>query len=224
MSLTKPRQKSIAFPEKLDVPSPTRTYFIMKRTFDLLAALIGLVILSPVFLIVSILIKWEDPKGPVLFKQLRVGESGSTFYMYKFRSMVYNAEEMLDTLIDQNEVEGPMFKMKRDPRITKVGYWIRRTSIDEFPQLINVLRGEMSLVGPRPPLPREVIIYSNYDMQRLLIRPGCTGMWQVSGRSNVSFKEMVQLDLYYIQHQSLKLDMKLLFKTFYVVVSSKGGY
>ncbi|ELK48573.1 sugar transferase [Halobacillus sp. BAB-2008] len=224
MSLTKPRQKSIALPEKLEAPIPTRTYFLMKRVLDFLAALIGLILLSPVFLIVSILIKWEDPEGPVLFKQLRVGESGRTFYMYKFRSMVFKAEEMLDTLIDQNEVEGPMFKMKRDPRITKVGHWIRRTSIDEFPQLINVLKGEMSLVGPRPPLPREVIIYSNYDMQRLLIRPGCTGMWQVSGRSNVSFKEMVQLDLYYIQHRSLKLDMKLMFKTFYVVVSSKDGY
>nr|WP_305040733.1 sugar transferase [Geobacillus sp. C56-T2] len=151
-------------------------YLLAKRIMDICGALIGLICLSWLFLIVAILIKLEDPKGPVFFKQVRVGKDGREFYMYKFRSMVADAEEQLRELLKYNEVSGAMFKMKNDPRVTKVGKIIRKTSIDELPQLWNVLKGEMSLVGPRPPLPREVAQYTEYDKQRLLVTPGCTGL------------------------------------------------
>lgn len=173
-------------------------YLIAKRIMDICGALIGFICLSWLFLIVALLIKLEDPKGPVFFKQVRVGKDGKEFYMYKFRSMVTNAEELLESLLHLNEVSGAMFKMKDDPRVTKVGKFIRKTSIDELPQLWNVLKGDMSLVGPRPPLPREVAQYTEYDKQRLLVIPGCTGLWQVSGRNDLGFNEMVELDLKYI--------------------------
>ncbi|MDF2564623.1 MAG: multidrug transporter, partial [Massilibacillus sp.] len=184
----------------------------------------GLVLLSPLFLVVALLIKLEDPRGKVIFKQVRVGKNGKKFNIYKFRSMISNAEELLDDLLDCNETTGAMFKMKDDPRITHIGHFIRKTSIDELPQLFNVLKGDMSLVGPRPPLPREVAEYTDYDRQRLLVTPGCTGLWQVSGRSELGFKEMVELDLKYIQNRSVFEDFKIIVKTVGVIVGSKDAY
>lgn len=199
-------------------------YVFMKRLTDILGAICGLVFLFPVFIIISILIKLEDPKGPVFFKQMRVGKNEKEFGMYKFRSMVTDAEERLKGLLQHNEVSGAMFKMKDDPRVTKVGKFIRKTSIDELPQLINVLKGEMSLVGPRPPLTREVKDYTVYDKQRLKVIPGCTGLWQVSGRSNIGFEEMVELDLHYIQNRSLLLDIKIILRTVIVLFGSKDAF
>lgn len=206
------------------VENDKKGYLIVKRIMDILGALIGLICLSWLFLIVAIFIKLEDPKGPVFFKQVRVGKGGKEFYMYKFRSMVINAEEMLESLLPLNETTGAMFKIKNDPRVTKVGKFIRKTSIDELPQLWNVLKGDMSLVGPRPPLPREVAQYTDYDKQRLLVTPGCTGLWQVSGRSNVGFKEMVELDLQYIQKQSILFDIKIIFKTIICMLLRKDAF
>ncbi|MEK4935483.1 sugar transferase [Bacillus sp. FSL M7-1345] len=199
-------------------------YLFMKRLMDMFGTLCGIFLLSPVFIIVTILIKLEDPKGSVFFKQIRVGKDGKEFGMYKFRSMVTDAEERLKDLLQHNEVSGAMFKMKDDPRVTKLGKFIRKTSIDELPQLLNVLKGDMSLVGPRPPLPREVNEYTDYDKQRLIVTPGCTGLWQVSARNSVGFNEMVQLDLEYIQNRNIIYDMKIIIKTIKVVCSSQSGY
>ncbi|WP_144660692.1 sugar transferase [Bacillus tropicus] len=199
-------------------------YLMSKRFLDCIGALLGLILLFPVFLIVAALIKYEDPKGPIFFKQLRVGKDGEKFYMYKFRSMVMDAEDRLKELLKYNEVSGAMFKMKEDPRVTKIGRFIRKTSIDELPQLINVLKGEMSLVGPRPPLLREVEEYTVYDKQRLLVTPGCTGLWQVSGRSNLSFEQMVELDIYYIIQRDIILDVKILLRTVKVLLGSEDAY
>ncbi|RCX29143.1 lipopolysaccharide/colanic/teichoic acid biosynthesis glycosyltransferase [Bacillus sp. AG236] len=202
----------------------SKYYLAMKRSIDITGALLGLIFLSWLFIIIAILIKIEDPKGPILFTQKRVGKDGKEFNMYKFRSMVSNAEELLKDLLKLNEVSGAMFKMKDDPRITKVGKFIRKTSIDELPQLLNVLKGEMSLVGPRPALPREVALYTSYDKQRLKVIPGCTGLWQVSGRSNLGFKEMVELDLHYIKDSSILFDIKIIYKTVIVLFGSKDAY
>ena len=199
-------------------------YSKTKRSIDVIGAILGLLILLPIFFIVGILIKIEDPKGPVFFKQIRVGKDGSEFNMYKFRSMVTDAEEKLAELLSLNQVSGAMFKMKNDPRVTKIGRFIRKTSIDELPQLLNVLKGEMSLVGPRPPLSREVKEYTNYQMQRLLVTPGCTGIWQASARSSVGFEEMVEMDLYYIRNRSLFLDFKIILKTITVFLGSKNAF
>lgn len=199
-------------------------YFIISRLIDIVVSAVGLIVLSPLLLIVALWIKIEDPEGPVIFKQDRVGKDGHIFQMYKFRSMVVNAEEKLNQLLQYNEIEGAMFKMKNDPRVTKVGKFIRKTSIDELPQLVNVLLGDMSLVGPRPPLIREVEMYTDYDKQRLLIKPGCTGLWQVSGRNNLDFHDMVVLDIKYINHLSLLNDLKIAFKTVKVVLNFNGAY
>ncbi|MCI4620619.1 multidrug MFS transporter [Priestia megaterium] len=199
-------------------------YLGLKRTLDIIGSLIGIILLSMVFIIVALAIKIEDPKGPVFFSQPRIGKKGKIFKMYKFRSMVTDAEIKLKELLQLNETTGAMFKMKNDPRVTKIGKLIRKTSIDELPQLFNVLKGEMSLVGPRPPLPREVAEYTNYDKQRLIVTPGCTGIWQVSGRSNIGFKEMVELDLYYIKNQSIFMDIKIIFKTVFVLFGSKNAF
>ena len=172
-------------------------YHGMKRLFDIVAATCGIIVLSPLMIIIAVLIKIED-HGPIFYKQVRVGKNGKTFKMYKFRSMFVNADKMLDRLKDQNDVDGPMFKMKDDPRVTKIGHFIRKHSLDELPQFLNVLKGEMSLVGPRPPLPSEVVEYSDYDKQRLYVSPGCTGLWQATERNEVGFNEMVQLDIEYI--------------------------
>ncbi|ALS20717.1 MULTISPECIES: sugar transferase [Paenibacillus] len=199
-------------------------YLFVKRVMDVVLSSIGLILLLPLFILISIWIKLDDWKGPVFFKQVRIGKNGKKFVMYKFRSMVNNAEEMLSDLLSQNEVSGAMFKMKDDPRVTWVGKFIRKTSIDELPQLWNVLKGEMSLVGPRPPLPREVEEYTTYDKQRLLVTPGCTGLWQVSGRSNIGFKEMVELDLKYIRERSILFDIKIILKTIFVLFGSKHAF
>lgn len=199
-------------------------YIRIKRLIDILGSLLGIIFLSPLFLFVTILVKMEDPKSPVLFKQARVGKEEKEFYMYKFRSMVRDAEDRLEDLLELNEVSGAMFKMKEDPRVTKVGKFIRKTSIDEFPQLVNVLRGEMSLVGPRPPLPREIEEYSLYDKQRLLVTPGCTGLWQISGRNDVGFKEMVELDLKYINERTFYYDFKIICKTIIIILFPNSSF
>lgn len=220
-------ERKIAKSERLLTANQVNTdlrYLRMKRLIDIFGSLIGLILLSPVFLIVAILIKIEDPKGPVFFKQVRVGKDETEFQMYKFRSMVTDAEERLKDLLVLNEVSGAMFKMKNDPRITRIGKFIRKTSIDELPQLLNVLKGEMSLVGPRPPLPREVDEYTAYDKQRLLVTPGCTGLWQVSGRSNIGFQQMVELDLEYIARRNLTYDVKLILRTIVIIICSKDAY
>lgn len=204
--------------------SGNQNYLVMKRLMDIIGSFIGLILLSPLFVIIALLIKLEDPHGPIFFKQIRIGKYGQKFPMYKFRSMVSNAEELLASLLKENEVDGAMFKMKNDPRITKIGRFIRKTSIDELPQLWNVIKGEMSLVGPRPPLPREVVEYSSYEKQRLLVTPGCTGLWQVSGRSTLSFKQMVELDLTYISKRNLAFDFIIMLKTFKVLFGSKDAY
>jgi Sugar transferases involved in lipopolysaccharide synthesis len=199
-------------------------YRSSKRIFDFLASLFGLIVLSPVFLIVAIAIKIEDPEGPIFYSQIRLGKRQEAFKMFKFRSMVVNADKHLKDLLSKNEVEGAMFKMKDDPRVTKVGQFIRKYSIDELPQLMNVLLGDMSLVGPRPPLPREVSSYTDYDKQRLAVKPGCTGLWQISGRNDVGFDEMVKLDLNYINKRSLHFDLYLLFRTVLVFIKPNGAY
>ena len=188
-------------------------YSITKRLIDIVGSLCGIILLSPLFLIVAVLIKLEDPKGKVFFAQERNGRYPKTFKMYKFRSMVHNAEDLLKDLMDRNEQTGPVFKINDDPRITKVGKVIRRTSIDELPQLFNVLKGDMSLVGPRPPIPHEVDQYNSYQMQRLAVKPGLTCIWQVSGRNNIGFDEWVEMDIEYIKTRNLWLDIKLIFKT-----------
>jgi len=206
------------------VVNDKKGYLIAKRIMDICGALIGLICLSWLFFIVALLIKLEDPKGPVFFKQVRVGKNGKEFYMYKFRSMVTNAEELLESLLHLNEVSGAMFKMKDDPRVTRIGKFIRKTSIDELPQLWNVLKGDMSLVGPRPPLPREVAQYTEYDKQRLLVTPGCTGLWQVSGRNDLGFHEMVELDLKYIRERSILYDLRIILKTIKIMIKPNSAY
>jgi exopolysaccharide biosynthesis polyprenyl glycosylphosphotransferase len=195
-----------------------------KRAMDIAGALLGLILFSPLFVVVAILIKLESPRGPVFFSQIRIGKDEKPFRMYKFRSMIPNAEEKLQELLDRNEIEGAMFKMKDDPRITRVGKWIRRTSIDELPQLFNVLKGDMSLVGPRPPLPREVKEYTEYDKLRLTVLSGCTGLWQINGRNRLSFEQMVELDLEYIQKRSIVGDLKIIFKTFKLLLGAKDAF
>ncbi len=202
----------------------SKSYFFTKRSIDIVFSLLALLVLFPFFLIICIIIKLEDSKGPILFSQVRVGKKNKHFRMYKFRSMVSNAEELKEKLMEQNEAEGPVFKIKDDPRVTNIGRFIRKTSIDELPQLINVLKGDMSLVGPRPPLPQEVEQYSAYEKQRLDVTPGLTCYWQVSGRSNIGFKEWVELDLKYIKNRSIIVDFKLIMKTVIVLFGSKDAY
>lgn len=199
-------------------------YRMVKRIFDVVASAIALVLLSPLFLILAIAIKIDDPNGPVFYTQTRVGKNGKTFQIIKFRSMISNADKLLARLKNQNEVEGAMFKMKNDPRITRVGRVIRKYSLDELPQLINVIGGSMSIVGPRPPLISEVEQYTDYDKQRLMVVPGCTGMWQVGGRNDVDFDEMVRLDLTYIQNRSVWLDLKIMFETVKIMIVPNGAY
>ncbi|WP_404851290.1 sugar transferase [Enterococcus casseliflavus] len=199
-------------------------FYTIKRLVDLIGSFLGLLFLSPLFAFVAYKIKKEEPKGPIFFSQKRIGKNGKIFKMYKFRSMCVGAEEQLSILLEKNEIDGAMFKMKNDPRITKIGKLIRKTSIDELPQLWNVLKGDMSLIGPRPPLIREVKLYSKYDKQRLYVKPGCSGLWQISGRNNLSFEEMVELDLKYIKNQSIIFDFKIMFKTVIVIFKDNGAF
>lgn len=196
---------------------------VIKRSMDLLLSLLGLLVLSPLLLLIALLIKLES-RGPVIFRQERIGKGQQPFTMYKFRSMCDRADEMKDQLTTFNEATGPLFKIQRDPRLTKVGAWLRRFSLDELPQLFNVLKGDMSLVGPRPPVRREVAEYSEWAYKRLDIKPGITGLWQVSGRSDLSFEEMLKLDIYYIWNWSLSNDLKILLRTLPVVITAKGAY
>lgn len=197
----------------------------LKRLFDLTVTLPLLVLLAPFFLLISVLIKLDTP-GSVFFRQTRVGKNGRLFTCYKFRSMVVNAEAKLKELKKLNEAKGHIFKIKNDPRITKVGRWLRRYSLDELPQLFNVLKGEMSLVGPRPPLPSEVANYNEWEKQRLAVKPGMTGYWQIYGRAQdvFDFEEVVKMDLFYIENWSLTLDLYLLWRTLWVVLAGKGAY
>ncbi|WP_455583497.1 sugar transferase [Lactiplantibacillus pentosus] len=199
-------------------------YRFVKRVFDFVASLLGLIILSPLFLIIAIAIKLEDPKGSVFYSQTRLGRGETPFKMYKFRSIVSNADELLEQLLKNNEIDGAMFKMQDDPRVTRIGKFIRKYSIDELPQLLNVLQGSMSLVGPRPPLPREVAEYTEYDKQRLAVKPGCTGLWQATVRNSVGFDEMVKLDLLYISKRSVSFDVYILFKTVVIMFKPNGAY
>lgn len=208
----------------LDPKRNLRLYLMSKRAIDIVGASCGIILLLPVLFLVAIMIKIEDPKGPVFFYQTRVGRHQRPFRMFKFRSMVSNAEALLSDLLVKNEVSGAMFKMKDDPRITRIGKFIRRTSIDEFPQLWNVIRGDMSLVGPRPALPREVAEYTMYDKRRLLVLPGCTGLWQVSGRNSVGFSEMVELDIQYIRERSFTYDISIILRTIKLLFGAKDAF
>lgn len=201
-----------------------KSTFFIKRLTDIFGSFFGLIIAGIIILIVAIAMKIDEPKGPIFFSQVRVGKDGKTFKMYKVRSMCVDAEEKLAELMHRNEIEGAMFKMKDDPRITKIGKFIRKTSIDEFPQLWNVLKGDMSLVGPRPPLVREVNDYTEHDKERLLVKPGCTGLWQVSGRNELDFHQMVSLDIKYIDSLSISNDIKIILKTILVVIKPNGAY
>jgi exopolysaccharide biosynthesis polyprenyl glycosylphosphotransferase len=196
----------------VDHPELSGPRQVIKGLFDRVMAAIALVVLSPVFLVLAAAIRSSD-NGPALFAQTRVGKNGRPFTMYKFRTMVVDAEQRLAELRERNESDGLLFKMRHDPRITEVGAQLRKWSLDELPQLINVFRGEMSLVGPRPPLPSEVALYSNNVRRRLVVKPGMTGMWQVYGRSNLSWEDSVRLDLRYVENWSFALDLQILWKT-----------
>ena len=187
-------------------------YFFIKRVIDVIGALCGILLISPVMIVVAIWIKL-DSKGPVFFAQKRVGRDGKRFSMYKFRSMCLDAEDLLKKLEADNEMSGPMFKIKEDPRITKIGKFIRKTSIDELPQLFNILSGEMSLVGPRPSLPKEVAQFTSFQKQRLVAKPGLTCYWQVRGRSDVSFEEWMEMDVEYLMERNTIVDIVLIFQT-----------
>ncbi|WP_462323056.1 sugar transferase [Halochromatium sp.] len=201
-----------------------KSSYALKRLLDIVASSIGLLLLSPVFLITALAIRFESP-GPVFFKQKRVGRWGQLFTIWKFRSMYVDAEERKAELMANNEMAGGViFKMKNDPRVTKVGRVIRKTSIDELPQLWNVLVGDMSLVGPRPPVPSEVDQYSLSDRRRLEVIPGITCIWQISGRSEIPFEQQVELDVQYIQSQSLWTDFKILVKTVPALLLGSGAY
>ncbi|MCM1122140.1 MAG: sugar transferase [Eubacterium sp.] len=198
-------------------------YKLLKRLLDLSLSAAALVVLSPVFLVTAILIKCED-RGPVFFVQPRAGKDMKPFYMYKFRSMYVNADEKMQEMLEHNEQTGHAFKIKNDPRITKVGKVIRRFSIDELPQLINIIKGDMSIVGPRPILTFQMEACSPYERQRLIVQPGLTCYWQIGGRANIKWKDWVELDLDYIEDMSLWTDLKMIVKTIPAVFRSDGAY
>ena len=204
--------KGLEFENREEIKEGFSFYEFCKRGIDILGAGSGLVLLIPVIAVVACAVKFTS-KGPIFFSQKRVGKNGVLFDIYKFRSMVVNAEELKEKLAHQNEMSGPMFKMKDDPRVTKVGKFIRKTSLDELPQLWNVLKGDMSLVGPRPSLPKEVAQFEKWMYKRLCVKPGLTCFWQVSGRNNIGFDEWVEMDIVYIKTRNLWLDIKLIFKT-----------
>jgi lipopolysaccharide/colanic/teichoic acid biosynthesis glycosyltransferase len=199
------------------------SYRLLKRVMDLAAALCGLVMLAPLFPFIVLMIKLETP-GPVFFRQTRVGQRGRLFTCYKFRSMVSEAEDRKAELQHLNEATGAAFKIREDPRITGVGRFLRQSSLDEFPQLFNVLRGDMSIVGPRPQIPEEVLQYTPTQAQRLLAKPGLTCLWQISGRSHIDFDDWMALDLEYIRQRCLRFDIWILFQTLPAVIARKGAY
>lgn len=206
-----------------DLLNKKRVYAVLRRSRDIFFSLLAIIVLSPLLLLTALLIVLDDLHGSPIFSQYRVGKNGRKFKLYKFRSMVVNAEDHLESLMQQNEMDGPVFKIKKDPRITRIGSFIRKTSIDELPQLFNILKGEMSIVGPRPSLPREVEKYTPYQMQRLLVTPGLTCYWQIQPqRNSLSFEEWVALDIQYIQDRSYWLDWKIIFKTVGAVLTCQG--
>jgi exopolysaccharide biosynthesis polyprenyl glycosylphosphotransferase len=207
----------------VNVPQLTRFQAAAKRACDVLLSGLGLLLLAPFFAVVALAIKLTS-RGPVIFRQERTGLRGRPFTLLKFRTMVADADQLLDTLREQNQADGPLFKLRHDPRVTRIGRILRRSSIDELPQLLNVLKGEMSLVGPRPPLASEVTLYEEWQLDRLEVRPGITGLWQVSGRSELSFEDYVRLDLFYVENWSIAYDLFILSKTVPLLVSARGAY
>jgi exopolysaccharide biosynthesis polyprenyl glycosylphosphotransferase len=199
-----------------------RMQIAFKKAIDWIGAMVGLIVSSPVMLITALIIKLEDG-GPVLFRQTRSGHNGRPFTMLKFRTMIPDADKLKDTLAEQNEMDGPVFKIRNDPRVTRVGALLRKTSIDELPQLINVIRGDMSLVGPRPPLPNEVSQYDRWQRRKLSVKPGLTCLWQVNGRNKIDFENWMKLDLEYIDNWSLWLDTKILMRTIPAVFRRDGA-
>ena len=202
----------------------SRHQLIIKRGMDVVLSALALIVLAPFLGLIALAIKLDSPNGPVLFRQVRVGKNGQLFHLYKFRSMIPEAELIKKHLKDLNEADGPLFKIRNDPRLTRVGRILRRFSLDELPQLVNVLRGEMSLVGPRPALPEEVAHYEPWHHKRLTVTPGITGLWQISGRSDLSFDEMMLLDVYYVENWSLLLDVRILILTIPKVIMGEGAY
>jgi len=208
--------------EQIEQMEHREVYEFLKRTVDIICSLIGLIVLIPILVIVAIFIRIES-KGSIIFTQDRVGKDGIVFKMYKFRSMVINAEELKEKLSNKNERIGPMFKIKNDPRITNVGRIIRKTSIDELPQLLNILKGEMTIVGPRPSLPDEVKEFEGWMLKRLNVKPGLTCYWQVLGRNDIEFNEWMKLDIKYVKERNILIDIKLILKTFFVLIGDKNA-
>lgn len=206
-----------------EIASLPRNYRIAKRTMDVVLCTAGLLLLLPFFAAVAVAIKL-DSRGPVFFRQVRVGRAHRPFYCLKFRSMTADAEKRRDDIAHLNEVDGPVFKIRNDPRVTRVGAWIRKISIDELPQLVNVLKGEMSLVGPRPPIPAEVEKYEDWMHRRLSVTPGITCVWQISGRSNISFEQWMRMDLDYVDTCSIRKDISILLRTIPAVLFGRGAY
>ena len=200
-----------------------RVYWIRKRTFDLIVASILLLVLAIPIILIAIAVFLDDPHGSPFFKQIRIGRHGKEFYMYKFRTMYVDAEQRKKDLMDQNEMDGPVFKIKDDPRITRLGKYLRKLSVDELPQFFNVFRGDMSIVGPRPPLPGEVAEYSTYQKLRLIVTPGITCDWQIANhRNDIPFEQWVEMDLNYIENRTTWGDLKIIFRTPFAMLSATG--
>lgn len=211
--------------EKLDqfYAKSYKRYWAKKRIFDIVFSGFLLLVSLPFLLIIALIIYIDDPKGSPIFKQTRVGRHGKEFCMYKFRTMRVDAEDLLESLKDKNEMDGPVFKIKNDPRITRVGHILRKTALDETLQFINVLKGDMTMVGPRPPLPREVALYSDYHKLRLMVTPGITGAWQIhSNRNDIPFEKWMEMDLDYILNRSFKYDFKIIFRTPWAMITATG--
>ena len=226
MAVTAGGSRAAAAPAHVHAEDPVAASFYVrrgKRLVDVIGAAIALVLASPVLLLIAIAIKL-DSRGPILYRSTRIGRGGRPFTFLKLRSMVHDADRHRRHLKHLNEADGPVFKICNDPRVTRVGRFLRITSLDEIPQFVNVLRGEMSLVGPRPPIPEEVAQYEPWQMRRLDVRPGITCLWQISGRSRIGFQEWMRLDLEYIRNQSFGLDAKILLRTIPAVLSQEGAY
>ncbi len=211
--------------EKLEaiIEKSYSTFWKQKRLFDIFFATLILMFFLPLMIVIAIVIVIDDPSAGPFYKQIRVGRHGKEFYMYKFRTMKANADKMIDELAKQNEMDGPVFKMKEDPRITRVGKYLRKLSLDELMQFFNVLKGDMTLVGPRPPLPREVKYYTDYQRLRLLVTPGLTCTWQISkNRNDIPFEEWVEMDIEYIQTRTYLNDLKIMLKTPIVMLTATG--
>ncbi len=214
--------KELTF-DRATIDSGKDSYLRIKRFTDIVLSILGLIVLSPLLIITALVVFFECPKANPIFAQERVGRDGRRFRFYKFRSMIPDAEDKLESLLALNEMEGHAFKIKDDPRITTVGKFLRKTSIDELPQLINILKGDMSIVGPRPPLPREVVNYNDYQLQRLYVTPGLTCYWQTTpNRNDMTFDEWLEMDLEYIEDRSLKTDFDIILGTFIAVFKMNG--